>query len=233
MLPRSPKFYLGILGAVCAAAFAVVVTAAATGAQVPLAATSPSPSASPGAAGRSQAFCDSFLNHLASNLGKKPADVQAAASRALTQALDDAVKAGTLTQQQADAIKTRQSGKPVCSGLSPVREGRAGVSARVGLAEYAKALGISQEDLKQQLASGKTIKDIAASKGMDENAFRNNLVNAAKSDLDARVAAGKLTQQQEDMILNKLKSGPLPLWDRPLKRAGAGKAPGATPTPTP
>jgi predicted transcriptional regulator len=68
--------------------------------------------------------------------------------------------------------------------------------------------------LKQQLASGKTIKDIAAAKGVDENTFRNNLVNAVKPDLDAKVAAGKLTQQQEDAILNKLKTAPLPRWDK-------------------
>jgi hypothetical protein len=216
MLPRSLKFYLGVLGALLAAGFVVTVTAAATGIRAqPLAAASPKPSASPGAAARSQAYCDSFINHLASNLGKKPGDVQKAAASALDQTLDDAVKAGDLTRQQADAIKSRQASKPVCAGgLAALRPDRQGPRARVGLAAYAKALGISPQDLKQQLASGKTIKDIAAAKGMDENAFRNNLVNAVKPDLDAKVAAGKLTQQQEDAILNKLKTAPLPRWDK-------------------
>jgi uncharacterized protein YidB (DUF937 family) len=99
------------------------------------------------------------------------------------------------------------------------------------MAEYAKALGISQQELKQDLAAGKTIKDIAASKGMDENTFRNNLVSAVKSDLDPRVASGKLTQQQEDVVLNRIRTGPLPMWDRPLKRTGAGPAK-ASPSPT-
>jgi uncharacterized protein YidB (DUF937 family) len=216
MLPRSLKFYLGVLGALLAAGFVVTVTAAASGARVvPLAAASPKPSASPGAAARSQALCDNFINHLASNLGKKPADVQKAASSAIDQTLDDAVKAGDLTRQQADAIKARQAGKPVCSGgLAALRPEKAESRGRVGPADYAKALGISPQELKQQLASGKTIKDIATAKGMDEDTFRNNLVNAAKADLDAKVAAGKLTQQQEDNTLNKLKTGPLPRWDK-------------------
>lgn len=219
MLPRSIKFYLGVLGALLAAGFVVAVTAAASGVQAqPLAAASPKPSASPAAAAKIQAYCDSFVNHLASNLGKKPGDVQKAAASALDQTLEDAVKAGDLTRQQADAIKSRQANKPVCAGgLAALRPDRAGSRARVGLAAYAKALGISPQDLKQQLASGKTVKDIAAAKGMDENTFRNNLVNAVKPDLDARVAAGKLTQQQEDTILNKLKTAPLPRWDKAVK----------------
>ena len=91
----------------------------------------------------------------------------------------------------------------------------------------------SAQDLKQQLASGKTIKDIAAAKGMDENIFRTNLANAVKSDLDPRVASGKLTQQQEDNILNKIKTGPLPLWDHAAKRAGAGSSkPSPSPSPS-
>jgi uncharacterized protein YidB (DUF937 family) len=227
MLPRSLKFYLGVLGALLAAGFVVTVTAAASGVRaVPFAAASPKPSASPGAAARSQAYCDKFIDHLASNLGKKPADVQKAASSAVDQTLEDAVKAGDLTRQQADAIKARQAGKSVCSGaLAGLRPERGEARARVALADYAKALGISPQELKQQLAAGKTIKDIATAKGMDENTFRNNLVTAAKADLDAKVTAGKLTQQQEDGILNKLKTGPLPLWDKPAKRAKAVPSP--------
>jgi 3-hydroxyacyl-CoA dehydrogenase len=229
MLHRSPKFYLGIVGALVAAGVVVTLTAAASGVQAnTLAATATKPSASPGAAAKRQAYCDSFINHLASNLGKKPADVQKAASSALDQTLADAVKAGDLTQQQADAIKARQSGKQTCSGaLAGLRPGGAG--AHAGLPAYAKVLGISQQELKQDLASGKTVKDVAASKGMDEATFRNNLVNSVKSDLDAKVKAGKLTQQQEDNVLNRLKTGPLPLWDKPAKRAKAAPSPSATP----
>jgi hypothetical protein len=229
MLHRSPKFYLGIVGALVAAGVVVTLTAAASGVQAnTLAATTTKPSASPGAAAKRQAYCDSFINHLASNLGKKPADVQKAASSALDQTLADAVKAGDLTQQQADAIKARQAGKQTCSGaLAGLRPGGAG--AHAGLPAYAKVLGISQQELKQDLASGKTVKDVAASKGMDEATFRNNLVNSVKSDLDAKVKAGKLTQQQEDNVLNRLKTGPLPLWDKPAKRAKAAPSPSATP----
>jgi hypothetical protein len=236
MLPRTPKFYLGIVGALLAAGSIVTVTSAASGLQgAPAASASPKPSSSPGAAqAKRQAYCTGFVNHLASDLGKKPDQVNKAISDALSQTLADAVKAGDLTQQQADAIKARKNAGNVCSSaLAGIGHG-ARSRARIGVAEYAKALGISQQELKQDLAAGKTLKDVAASRGMDETTFRNNLVNAVKSDLDPRVASGKLTQQQEDTVLNKIKTGPLPLWDRPAKRAGAGaqKSPAASPKPS-
>jgi propanediol dehydratase small subunit len=230
MLPRTPKFYLAAAGALMVAGIVGIVTVAAA---------SPKPSASPSgtsnaAQPKAQAYCDSFVNHLASNLGKKPDQVKKAITDSLDQTLADAVKAGDLTQQQADAIKAKRNGKQVCAGaLAGIGRGERGAAkAHAGLAEYAKALGISPQELKQDLAAGKTVKDVAASKGMDEATFHNNLVNAVKSDLDPKVASGKLTQQQEDNILARLKTGPLPLWDSPAKRNGAG--PGkASPKPSP
>jgi uncharacterized protein YidB (DUF937 family) len=233
MFPRTPKFYLGIVGALLAAGSLVTVTAAASGFQaVNAAAASPKPSSSPSAGqAKRQAYCTSFVDHLAANLGKKPDQVNKAVSDALNQTLADAVKAGDLTQKQADAIKARQQkSNGVCSGALAGLDHGDRAKARIGRAEYAKALGISPQELKQDLAAGKTIKEVAASKGIDENTFRTNLAKAVKSDLDPRVASGKLTQQQEDAILNKIKTGPLPLWDHPAKGGGAGSS---KPSPSP
>src|SRR5207247_5860933 len=151
--------------------------------------------------------------------------VQKAISDALGQTLNDAVKNGDLTQKQADAIKARTSGQ-ACPATVPGIVGRGGPGGGfrggrgprgvLGLDEYAKALGISTAELQQDLQSGKTLKDVAASKGMDEAAFRSKLASVAKSDLDAQVKDGNLTQKQEDAILQRLQSGPLPLWDRTL-----------------
>jgi uncharacterized protein YidB (DUF937 family) len=234
-LPRPAKIYLAAVGAVAVAGLAGVVTVAA-------ASPSPSPSASatpkPG-----QAYCSSFTGHLANNLGKSQSQVQKAISDALGQTLDDAVKNGDLTQKQADAIKARMSGQ-ACPAAVPGIVGRGGPGggfrgpeARriLGLDEYAKALGISTAELQQDLQNGKTVKDIAASKGMDEAAFRSKLAGVAKSDLDTRVKDGNLTQKQEDEILQHIQNGPLPLWDRTLpkhlERPGApAPAPKESPT---
>lgn len=237
-LPRAARIYLGGVGAAAVAAVAVVATAAATGASL-VASPSPSPSPSSSVA---QTYCNRFVGHLASNLGKSQDQVNKAISDALDQTLADAVKKGDLTQKQADAIKARLGNGKLCA--AGFAEGIAGIGKvpppggagpRQGIAslsEYAKALGISDQELRQDLMSGKTVKDVAASEGMDETAFRAKLVSVTKGDLDKQVAAGKLTQQQEDAIIQRLQTGPLPLWDTTIKRP-SGKAPGATPTPSP
>ena len=102
-----------------------------------------------------------------------------------------------------------------------------------GLDEIAKALGISTAELQQDLKSGKSVKDIAASKGMDEAAFRSKLAGVVKADLDKQVAAGKLTQKQEDAILQRLQNGPLPLWDAPARQAPGHPKTRPSPSPSP
>jgi hypothetical protein len=238
-IPRPAKIYLAAVGALAAATVAVVAGVATVAA-----ATSPSPSPSAGRGAQAAASCNTFTNHLATDLGKSQSQVQKAIAQAIGQTLDDAVKNGDLTQKQADAIKAKVGSNACAAGAARVpgiAGGRpfgpfsgGGPLARIaagGLNEYAKALGISQTELQQDLQSGKTIKDIAASKGLDENAFRGKLVGATKTDLDAQVKAGNLTQKQEDAVIQRLQNGPLPLWDRtvmPRHRFGPGPAPSPT-----
>ena len=209
------------LGAVLVSGAVVAITASAAGVPIVPFAASPSPSpkasASPGA---KQAACNDFMNHLASNLGKKPSDVQSAAKSAITQTIDDQVKAGTLTQQQADKLKSKLGDQQLCSGalagLGRPGAGGGGPAKAIAqhyMADAAKALGMTEADLGAQLKSGKSLKDIAAAKGMDENAFRTAFVAAVKSDLDQQVAAGKLTAQQEQTVLQRLQTAPLPFWN--------------------
>ena len=75
---------------------------------------------------------------------------------------------------------------------------------------------------------GAQLNEIAAAKGMNEQQFRDAFAAAVKADLDQQVKSGKLTQQQEDAILNRVKNGPLPFWNgRP---AGPRPAPSASTT---
>lgn len=218
-IPRAAKIYLGAVGVAAIAGVMVVATVAAASPT-----PSPKPSGSP-----SSAACDAFLGHVASNLGKSKSQVTKAISDAIGQTLNDEVKNGKLTQQQADAIKAKLNGgnRAPCAGV-PIGIDRGPGLGRPGfgkfaLADYATALGISESQLRQDLQNGQTVKDIAASKGMDENAFRTKLVAAVKADLDKQVANKTITQQQEDSALQRLQNGPLPLWDRsiPIKRRPA------------
>src|SRR2546421_8249435 len=110
-LPAGAKVSLSIVGAVGTAAVVMVATVAATGAPLLAASPSPSPSSNPATAN-----CNSFIGHVASNLGKSPAQVNKAITDAIGQTLNDAVKNGNLTQAQADAIKAKLNGRQPCSG---------------------------------------------------------------------------------------------------------------------
>jgi hypothetical protein len=238
-LPRPAKIYLAAVGVIGVAGVAGIVTVAA-------ASPSPRPSASPNAG---EAYCSTFTGHLATNLGKSPSQVQKAISDAVGQTLNDAVKNGDLTQKQADAIKARIDGQS-CPAAVPGLGGPGRLGPRElgpglgfgghrralgGLDEYARALGISQTELEQDLRAGRTIQDIAVSRGMDESAFRSKLVATTRSDLDAQVKAGNLTQKQEDAILQRLQNDPLPLWDRtfPPRPLRPGEPAGSTPSASP
>jgi hypothetical protein len=230
------KIALATAGALLVAGAALVITASAAGLPAGLVAAaspSPEPVESPDAA-RAQ-YCQTFVNNFASALGKKPADVQAAAQKAFGQTLDQAVKDGKLTQAQADQMKQKAASGSLCSGMPFGRLGEqgtgghapGGLSPGMVLGDAAKALGMSQSDLQAALKNGQTLQQIAASKGMNEQQFRDAFSAQVKNDLDAKVKAGTVTQAQEDAILNRLKTASLPFWN------GAGRghprpAPSAT-----
>jgi hypothetical protein len=62
----------------------------------------------------------------------------------------------------------------------------------------AKALGFSSEELRTQLRAGKTISELAKSKNINETVVHDAAVAALKTQLETKVAAGKITQAQAD-----------------------------------
>ena len=81
----------------------------------------------------------------------------------MTAALKKLVDAGTINQAQADAVaKALESARPPGG---PDHGGR-----RPGLTAAAKAIGISESDLRTALQSGQTIADVARAKGVDVTA---------------------------------------------------------------
>lgn len=215
------KGALVVAAALAVAGAAVGVAAAATGG-LPSSGLAAGPSPTP----RAQ-WCASFTQHLASDLGRSQDQLRSAVQKARDEALQDLVKSGQLTQQQAAAYQQHARSTDLCPPATVAgRGGRRALAAAILLSEYAKVLGIGQQELRADLAQGKTISQLAAAKGMDEQAFRSQLVSVARGDLDGLVKAGKITQQQEDAALRHLQSGPLPFWDRiPHRLRGAGPSP--------
>ena len=71
-------------------------------------------------------------------------------------------------------------------------------SAWAGLDEL--YLGLTQDELRERLHDGDSLGDIAKEEGKSVDGLVQAMVDAAKKDLDAAVAAGRLTEERADMI---------------------------------
>jgi hypothetical protein len=146
----------------------------------------------------------------AGRLGVSTSALTAAIKQAMVDQVAAQVTAGTLTKTQAAAIEARlaKADAPLFAlGGGP---GGAGHGQRghgggpVSLDAAATYIGITAADLRTQLDVGKTLAAIATANGKTTDGLKSALTTAAKTDLDAAVTAGKLTQAQEDQILATL-----------------------------
>ena len=96
------------------------------------------------------------------------------------------------------------------------------------LSAAASTLGITDAALKADLAKGMTLSQVAAAQKVTEAQFRTGLIAKLTPVLDAAVTSKKLTPAQEQAIIKRLQTGPIPLWNKPIQK----KAATATPAPT-
>jgi hypothetical protein len=228
------------LGGVAVAGAAVLVTASAAGLNIGLRHSSNSPAqtetSSISQKANATAVCNTFISHLSSDLGKTQAQVNAAIQKAIGETLADEVKNKDLTQAQADAIKAKLASQPPCALSGVGRMGAPGDKATIGaympqlMTAAAAALGVSETQLKSDLAGGKTLSQIAAAKNppVTEAQFRTRLIAQLKPLLDTAVKNNKLNSTQEAAILQRLQTGPIPYWNAPMKHKTTAPATSAT-----
>ena len=165
-----------------------------------------------------------FLNDVAKRLNVSPQELKDAFTGALADRLAADVKAGRLTQAQADEIKRRAQehggvpflgppgpggprafgGPPPFGGpfLGPP-PGRPG-PILAGLDAAARYLGLTDAQLRTRLRSGKSLAQVASDQNKSVDGLKSAIENAVKKRLDQAVADKRLTQSQEDEILSDL-----------------------------
>jgi ribosomal protein L10 len=150
------------------------------------------------------------LAQVASATSGKSADgLIAALVSSETQELDAAVTAGKLTQAQEQEMlaNLQQRVTDLVNGTRP--PGGPGFGRGHGpgddLAAAASYLGITTAQLLSDLQSGQTLAQVAsATSGKSADGLIAALVSHETQELDAAVAAGKLTQAQEQEVLATL-----------------------------
>ncbi len=211
-------------------AVGVLIAAALVGGTLINSVVAADPTVKPGAAsGDAGKYCQSFRSHLADALGTDVAALQSAVKSAAETTVDEAVANGDLPQDRADAIRSRlaKADPDHCLGLGQefLRPGHPASRADLRAAA-AGALGMQPLDLIKALRSGASLKDVAATQKIDYATVTKAVLDTAKADLDKAASASKITAEQEQAMLDRLKNAlDSGNWPGPDRERGPGGSP--------
>ena len=132
--------------------------------------------------------------------GNQAEELSDALKQALKNRIDEAVDAGRLTEEQAEALRsesTRTSTR--CSSGTAARGRAASVSSRPlrDPRDGCRYLGMSEANLREALED-KTLADLAKEKGKSVDGLVKALVAAQEKKIDEAVADGRITRGAGD-----------------------------------
>jgi polyhydroxyalkanoate synthesis regulator phasin len=158
-----------------------------------------------------EAMHQAYLNALAGRLGISVDQLQAAMKQSL---INQAVSEGKLTQEQASRmIQAIQDGKgPGHPGMGqrgqrpgPRGQGQGqGQRGPGGPQVVADLLGMTPEQLRTELQSGKSLAQVAEANGVSRDTLKAKMLDAQKARLDAAVAAGRITAEQAQQRMSQM-----------------------------
>lgn len=151
-----------------------------------------------------KAESQAVIDDAAKQLGVDPGRLSDALKQALKDRVDAAVEAGRLTKAQGDELKARidAGDVPLMGGLGPDRFDHVGVGGRLDAA--ASYLGLTEDELRTKLESGKTLAEVAKDEGKSVDGLVQALVKDAEAKIDAAVAAGRMTSADADKAKSSL-----------------------------
>jgi hypothetical protein len=117
----------------------------------------------------------------------------------LAEALAPLVADGTLTQEQADAVVARlkEAGAEAREKWGE-RGPRRGIRGGLGNGEVSALLGLTPDELREQLKGDATLPDLAADAGVTPEALVDAMLSPMREHLAERVADGDITQEVAD-----------------------------------
>jgi len=143
-----------------------------------------------------------ILERVARKLGIDVETLEAAFKEARLDAVDEALAAGRINDEQAANARERiEQGKP------PLRLARARAmhhARHAILTSAATALGITPDELRTELQAGASIASVAAERGVSIDAVKAQIVADAETKLAEFVAQGRIDQARADAALARL-----------------------------
>lgn len=180
-----------------------------------------------------------FITKLAANLGIGEDKLKSAIQQTENQTIDEQLAAGKITQEQADKLKQRAANgggvhfgfgeKGRGPGAPGDKGGRELGLGGVDLGGVIQSLtGLTPEQLKAELQSGKTPQQIAQDHGINIDTLKAKLIENATQRLNQAVTDGKITAAQKDQMLARLSAE----IDRITNAVKNHKRPAPTATPS-
>jgi len=163
-----------------------------------------------GAGSAAAADTPSLGDAVAARLGITGDELRAAFKAELNARIDAAVAAGRLTPEQGAKLKKRVAntkglGIVVRRAFAERHKGLVGRIVQVHrLGAAAKYLGMTPKELRTARQSGRSLAQIAASKGKSVDGLVAAIVAPAKARAAKAVSNGKLTQQRADELIARL-----------------------------
>ena len=150
---------------------------------------------------------DAIVADAAKQLGVSADKLDAALKQALENRVDAALKGGTITSAQAAELKQRiEAGDVPLVGLGFGIGHRGGHHGFVDFSTASEYLGLTEAQVRTKIEDGDTLAEIAGAQGKSPAGLVDALVQAARADLDEKVASGRITAAQRTSILADLES---------------------------
>lgn len=150
------------------------------------------------------------IDDAARQLGVEPKALSDALEQALRNRVDEAVRDGRLTRQEAARLKERiDAGDTLLFGLGPAPrfhhddQGHGPLPAKFEAA--ASYLGMTQTELRRALEGGKTLAQVAQSRNKSVEGLVDALIAPAEQKLARAVADGRLTEAEKREMLSRLR----------------------------
>jgi hypothetical protein len=139
-----------------------------------------------------------ILGRVAKILGIEQSRLEAAIKQAHLEQIDEDEKAGRISAEHArkmrEAVNSGKFGLPLASVDT--------IQFRIGppFAAAAKLLGLTEEQLHQELKAGKTLAELAAARNVSRETLVQAIVEEEIKQLDQAVAAGKMPRELAERL---------------------------------
>ena len=142
---------------------------------------------------------------LAEELGISVDELTAAQTAARDKAIDEAVAAGDLTEEQGQKLKEREIGEGHLGfRLGAHAAGRMHRAIVSVFESAADVVGLPVEEIRERIAGGESLVTIADGQGIDEATLKADLVADLTAKINQAVTDGDIDQEKADMLLENL-----------------------------